>query len=219
MASINKTRLMIFDLDGTLIDSLQDLAASVNATFLSMRLPLRGVSDVREAIGHGALRLIEQLIPEKYKYKLQEAHTLFLEHYNENCSEKTTIYEGVIEYLEKIRLNKDLKIGLLTNKPFQPTERILKDLELAKYFDIVVGGDTLETRKPNPEGIEFIMKATGRTVDETVMVGDSIPDFDAARRAGVRCVGIQGGFGGQGSQEGDLSISKFSEINDLDLGL
>ncbi|MDB9743944.1 HAD-IA family hydrolase, partial [Fibrobacterales bacterium] len=146
-------------------------------------------------------------------------YTLFLEHYNENCSERTTIYDGVIAYLEKIKEIPGLKIGLLTNKPYQPTEKILKYLKLEQYFDIVVGGDTLKTRKPNPEGIEFIMKTMGRTAEETIMVGDSMPDFEAARRAGVRCLGIQGGFGGKGSQEGDLSISKFSEINDLDLGL
>jgi phosphoglycolate phosphatase len=213
------TRLIVFDLDGTLIDSLHDLAASVNATFLRMRLPLRGISEVRDAIGNGALRLIQELLPENYLYKLDEAHGLFLEHYTANCSEQTVIYEGVLPYLDKLKKIDDLKIGLLTNKPYAPTQKILEKLELTKYFDIVVGGDTLETRKPNPEGLEFIMKTTGRSQAETIMVGDSIPDFEAARRAAVRCIGIQGGFGGKGSSGADFNIEKFADIEKLDLGL
>ncbi len=206
----------IFDLDGTLIDSLEDLKASINYSFKTMGLSERSTEDVRVAIGNGALKLIIDLLPEESKDRSDEAFELFLPHYNEHCSEQTHIYDGVIEYLEKVSAHPEISTTLITNKPEVPTKIILDRLNLAKYFDLVIGGDTLETRKPDPEGILFSINKFGMSPDETVMIGDSTPDMMAAKSAGVNSVGISQGYGTSDINP-TWSISKFSEINGLNL--
>jgi len=206
----------IFDLDGTLIDSLEDLKASINYSFRVMGVPERSTEDVRIAIGNGALKLIIDLLPEEYKHRSDEAFELFLPHYNEHCSKQTHIYEGVIEYLELVSSHPEITTTLITNKPEVPTKIILERLNLVKYFDLVIGGDTLETRKPDPEGILFSMNRFSASAEETVMIGDSTPDMKAAQAAGVHSVGIAQGYGTSDINP-TWTITEFKEINSLNL--
>lgn len=209
-------KLFIFDLDGTLIDSLLDLAHSINYVFRTMKLPERSVEDVKTAIGNGALRLIEELLPEDQQDRKEEAFELFLPHYNEHCSENTIIYDGVREYLSILSTMNNIDVALLTNKPEEPTQIILDRLDLKKHFKLIIGGDTLPTRKPSPEGIEFAMNKFNVGKHETVMIGDSLPDIAAAKAAGVASIGISGGFG-EKEFTPDIRISNFSEITSLNL--
>ncbi len=209
-------KLILFDLDGTLIDSLKDLRHSVNFAFKSMNLPTRSVDDVKRAIGNGALRLIEELLPANAQNRKEEAFNLFLAHYNDHCSEKTIIYEGVREYLSKVSENPEIHTALITNKPEEPTRIILEKLDLAKHFELVIGGDTLPTRKPDPEGIQYALNHFSVIADDAVMVGDSLPDIAAAKGAGVKSIGITEGFG-ERAFEPDISINSFKEIETLNL--
>ncbi len=213
---MSKGKLFIFDLDGTLIDSLEDLKQSVNYAFRTMGIEEKSTEDVRKAIGNGALRLIEELLPDHSSHRKDEAFNHFITHYNEHCSEQTIIYEGVREFLTHLSENPLIRIALLTNKPEEATRIILKRLELDKFFGLVIGGDTLPLRKPDPAGILHAMEFFAISKSETVMIGDSLPDIKAARAAGVRSVGIQSGFG-DGSATPDVAVSKFSEIQKLRL--
>ncbi len=209
-------KLIIFDLDGTLIDSLEDLRHSVNFAFETMKLATRSLEAVRSAIGNGALRLIEELLPADAQDRKEEAFTLFLAHYNDHCSEKTIIYDGVREYLSKVSEHPEFHTALLTNKPEEPTRIILDKLDLAKHFELVIGGDTLPTRKPDPEGILYALNHFSVDPGDTVMVGDSLPDIAAAKGAGVKSIGISEGFG-ERTFEPDISINSFKEIEKLNL--
>lgn len=213
---MKKYKLFIFDLDGTLIDSLLDLAHSINYVFRTMELPERSVAEVKTAIGNGALRLIEELLPNDQQHRKEEAFNLFLPHYNEHCSENTIIYEGVREYLSELSDNEEICVALLTNKPEEPTQIILDRLDMKIHFKLVIGGDTLPTRKPDPAGIEFAMNKFNAAKEETIMIGDSLPDIAAAKAAGVTSIGISGGFG-EKEFTPDIRISKFSDISTLEL--
>ncbi len=213
---MNNKKLFIFDLDGTLIDSLEDLKHSVNHAFSTMDLPEQSSDQVRMAIGNGALRLIEELLPENAQHLKDEAFNLFLMHYNEHCSERTVIYEGVREYLTQLSENPKVHIALLTNKPEEPTRIILDKLNLACHFELVIGGDTLPTRKPNPSGIIHAMNHFKITEEHTIMIGDSLPDIAAAKGANVRSIGISGGFGADEFNP-NVRINSFKEINELQL--
>lgn len=208
--------LFIFDLDGTLIDSLEDLKHSVNYAFSQMNLPERSTDEVRTAIGNGALRLIEELLPEGEEQRKNEAFELFLPHYNKHCSEKTTIYNGVREFLDQLTNRDDITVALLTNKPEEPTRIILDRLDLAKHFELVIGGDTLPERKPSAAGINHAMEKFQKSKAETIMIGDSLPDIAAAKNAGVTSVGISEGFG-EREFTPDITINSFKEINTLNL--
>jgi len=212
--AMNDQKLFIFDLDGTLIDSLEDLKHSVNYAFETMNIPARTTDDVRRAIGNGALRLIEELLPPQESHRKDEAFNYFLPHYNDHCSEQTIIYDGVIEYLTYLRTKSHIRIALLTNKPELPTKTILQRLELAKFFDRVIGGDTLPKRKPDPDGILYAIEYFSIDRKNTVMIGDSLPDIAAAKTAGVLSVGIKSGYG-ETDISPDYSISIFADIAHL----
>lgn len=209
-------KLFIFDLDGTLIDSIHDLAYSINYTLRTMNLRECTTDEVRNAVGMGVSKLMLDLLPEGAKDRLQEALTHLLPHYNIHCSSQTHIYEGVHEYLEKLSSDTNIFVALLTNKPEIPTHIILRNLKMNDYFDLVIGGDTLSERKPQPTGILHAMEYFGVSKESTVMIGDSRPDIDAARAAGVRSVGICGGYG-ETDFIPDISISAFSDLADCQI--
>jgi len=208
--------LIIFDLDGTLIDSLEDLKVSINYAFRTMNIPERTTDEVRCAIGNGALRLIEELIPAAHAHRKNEAFDYFIAHYNDNCAEQTVVYDGVREYLAKVRSHAEIRTALLTNKPETPTKIILQRLGLDSFFDLVIGGDTLPKRKPDPMGIIYAMEYFNFSTEQTIMVGDSIQDIEAARNAGVKSVGITSGFGNT-TVIPDWSIDCFADINQIHL--
>lgn len=209
-------KLFIFDLDGTLIDSLEDIKNSVNYAFRTMNIKEKSTDEVRRAIGNGALRLIEELIPECELFRKEEAYNYYISHYNEHCSEETIVYDGVREYLQLLYQIPTVQIALLTNKPEESTKIILARLGLDIYFDLVIGGDTLPLRKPDPSGILYSMKHFSVTPSQTIMIGDSLPDIKAAHAAGVRSVGLVGGFG-DGHFVPDISVRTFVEMTELSL--
>ena len=186
--------LLIFDLDGTLVDSRLDLANAVNATRLHMGMEPLSNERVYSYVGNGAPVLIRRALGEQAtEAELQEALEFFLEFYRDHDLDYTTLYPGVKESLERLGAA-GKQMAVLTNKPLRMSQHIVAGLGVADYFLKVYGGNSFEFKKPNPVGIRTLMEVTGVGADRTVMVGDSAVDVATARNAGVRCCGVTYGF-------------------------
>ncbi len=192
----NKVKLVIFDLDGTLIDSERDLAASVNAMLVRYgrkELPLEVIGTY---IGDGAPMLIRRALGDPADREfLQEALNFFLMHYREHKLDSTRPYDGVEPMLEQLAGNgAGRKLAVLTNKPVRVSRDILAGLGMADSFFQIYGGNSFETKKPDPLGANTLLRETGVAPHEAVMVGDSQVDILTARNAGLWSVGVTYGF-------------------------
>jgi phosphoglycolate phosphatase len=186
--------LLIFDLDGTLIDSRLDLVNAVNATRVHMGMAELSHERVYSYVGNGAPVLIRRALGEQAtEAEVQEALEFFLEHYREHDLDYTTLYPGVKESLARLSAA-GKQMAVLTNKPLRMSQHIVAGLGVADYFLKVYGGNSFEFKKPNPIGIRTLMDITGIGVERTLMVGDSAVDVQTARNAGVRCCGVTYGF-------------------------
>jgi phosphoglycolate phosphatase len=186
--------LLIFDLDGTLIDSRLDLANAVNATRNHMGMDALANERVYSYVGNGAPVLIRRALGDQAtEAELQEALEFFLEYYRDHDLDFTTLYPGVKESLERLRAA-GKKMAVLTNKPVRMSRHIVEGLGVAPCFFQVYGGNSFEFKKPNPVGIEALMRESGVGRSDTLMVGDSYVDVQTARNAQVQCCGVTYGF-------------------------
>ena len=187
-------RLLVFDLDGTLIDSRRDLAESVNVLVVERggrELPLDSVTAM---VGEGAGLLVRRaLTAAGLEPDIESALPRFLEIYDERLLVHTQPYPGTREALDRLRLQ--TRLAILTNQPQHHTERVLRGLDLDKYFDTIVGGDTAHGRKPDATGLRYLIEKSGGTADTTMMIGDSVIDLRTARAAAVHICLVQYGFG------------------------
>lgn len=193
-------RALIFDLDGTLIDSKLDLALSVNAARSHMGLPPLEHEEIFGYVGQGAPMLIRQSLgSHATDEKVELALKYFLDYYRDHMLDNTVTYPGVREGLEELALRSPngapLQMAVLTNKPVRFSQRILEGLELAGYFQYVYGGNSFERKKPDPIGVEVLLRDFGRTPAEALMVGDSEIDIQTARNAGIWACGVTYGLG------------------------
>ena len=186
--------LLIFDLDGTLIDSRLDLAEAVNATRQHMGKEPLANERVYSYVGNGAPVLIRRAMGDQAtEAELQEALEYFMEYYGDHDLDYTTLYPGVKESLDRL-LAAQKRMAVLTNKPVRMSRSIVKGLGVADHFVQVYGGNSFEFKKPNPIGIEALMRETGIDRARTMMIGDSSVDVHTARNAGVQCCGVTYGF-------------------------
>jgi len=186
--------LVIFDLDGTLIDSKTDLANSVNAT--RAHLGLNPIEDdiVYSYVGNGAPVLIRKALgPEFSDEDVQESLQYFLAYYRDHMLEHTVLYSGMRETLDQLR-GESIAMGVLTNKPVRFSQAIVDGLGLGSHFRRVYGGNSFDYKKPHPVGIEALMAECGTTRDRTLMVGDSAVDVQTARNAQITACGVTWGF-------------------------
>ncbi len=192
--SLGDIRLLVFDLDGTLVDSATDLAAAVNDTIARLA-PEAGplsLDQVREFVGHGARRLIlRSFDAREIEADVEAALPVFLDRYRARLLETTHLYPGVAETLASLG---DRSLAVLTNKPGDMSRTILRGLGVADRFVGIVGGGDGPPHKPDPAGLLGLMAQVGVRPDETAMVGDSGIDVETGRRAGVRTVGVTYGF-------------------------
>lgn len=185
-------RALIFDLDGTLIDSKQDLIHSVNAMLVEMGREKLHEDTISGYIGHGAPKLVARALGNRAaEAEREQALKFFLAHYEEHKLDSTRPYPGVAEALEEMR---EFPMAVLTNKPVRVSRRILEGLGLAKYFRAVYGGNSFETKKPDPLGARKILEELGARAGETMMVGDSEVDVQTARNAGTLAAAVNYGF-------------------------
>ena len=197
--SINKRpKMVLIDLDGTLVDSVPDLAYCVDEMMTVLGRSARGEARVRQWVGNGVERLVkrallDQLDGEPDAADFQRALPIFMALYKDNVSKRSQLYPGVKEGLDFLR-GAGYRLGCITNKAEAFTVPLLKDLGVYDYFQIVVSGDTLPVKKPDPAPLLHAAKFFNVAADQSLMVGDSISDVQAARGAGFQIVCLSYGY-------------------------
>ena len=195
---VESLRLLVFDLDGTLIDSRKDLANSVNATLGHLGRPALPDNVIASYIGDGAGMLVRRALgdPDDEAF-VESTLTYFLDYYREHKLDHTHVYPGVLESLEALRVGTDgsrRQMAVLTNKPIGPSQAICDALGLSPYFFRIYGGNSFSTKKPDPQGLKALIREAGVDPFETVMIGDSEIDVQTARSAGGWALGCRFGL-------------------------
>ena len=205
-------RLLIFDLDGTLIDSEEDLALSVNATLRWLEMEPLPHPVIASYVGQGVTVLIQRALGARAKGNLVEkAAAYFLEYYRDHMLDHTRAYPEVKEGLERL---KPRQMAVLTNKPVDFSRAILTGLGLDRYFAFVYGGNSFDQKKPDPSGVIQLMKDTAAAAGQTLMIGDSETDIQTGRNAGVWTCGVTYGIGSHtlAAAKPDLVLNSMMEL-------
>jgi len=191
-------RLVMFDLDGTLVDSVPDLATAVDRMLVELGRKPAGVERVRQWVGNGARVLVRRALAGGLdhsavgKAETEEALVRFLDIYAD-CHELITLYPGVHELLEALS-TAAVELAVVTNKPERFVAPLLEQVGLGGYFRWIIGGDTLPQQKPDPAALLQVMRLAGVSQEQSLVVGDSRTDVLAARAAGVPCVAVSYGY-------------------------
>ena len=224
-------KLVMFDLDGTLIDSVPDIAVAINRMLEGIGRKAAGEELVRNWVGNGsaalvARALLNRLIPsDEIPQAIDDLQADptdlwnkgvegFQHHYSNNCAEYTRIYPGVIEFLDYLAAQR-VPMAILTNKPTLFTGPILEALKLDHYFQQVVCGDTCERKKPEPDQLNYLLEKFNTKPQQALMVGDSINDVLAARHANVPVIAVSYGYNYDGpiaNSKPDLVIDSLAEL-------
>ena len=208
----SEVRALIFDLDGTLIDSKLDLALSVNATLAELgREPLPH-EQIFSYVGQGAPALIARALGDSTaEDECRQGLEFFIRHYSAHKLDNTVLYPGVREALDALN---GFAMAVLTNKPVRVSRGILQGLGVAGRFRAVYGGNSFERKKPDPMGVESILREFGLDPAEGMIVGDSEVDVQTARNAGTWVCGVTYGFGSHrlGEYPPDLLVKSLTEL-------
>jgi phosphoglycolate phosphatase len=214
--------LLIFDLDGTLIDSKQDLANSVNATRVHMGLAPIGDDIVASWVGNGAPILIRRAMgPDAPESEVERALAYFLGYYRDHMLDNTILYPGVREGLEALHAS-GLQMAVLTNKPVRFSQALITGLGVGEHFFRVYGGNSFEQKKPHPIGIDTLREeAGGVAAERTLMIGDSAVDVLTARNAGVASCGVTWGLQPESVRAArpDLLVDRMQQLTDFVLAM
>ena len=197
---LSPKKLIIFDLDGTLIDSVPDLAAAVNHMLRELGYRAYEEYTIRLWVGNGAQTLVKRALSGSFTIDetIDETHfaqalNIFLTHYSKNLAVHTRPYKDVVTTLQQLH-TRGYRLAIVTNKPVDFVSPILKALSLEQLFEYFVGGDSLPERKPHPMPLLHVCEKLGTTVDEAVMIGDSKNDLLAANRAHMQSIGVTYGY-------------------------
>lgn len=205
-------KLLICDLDGTLIDSREDLATGVNLMREHYNLEKLSVDTVTSYIGNGAKSLAERAL-KGTDVDIDEALPIMKMHYKENMFNKTYLYDGVTEGLATLFEN-DCDLAIITNKPEKPAQAIAEHLKIDKYFKYIIGGDSNFALKPDPEAIYYVMKETECTAENCWIIGDNYTDLESGKHAGVKRCFADYGFGFLKGETYDLKVDSFQQMVD-----
>lgn len=214
---MKKYDTIIFDFDGTLLDTLKDLMISVNFVLNKYNFPCRSIDEIRRFLGNGVARLIELSIPEGVNNpRYEECLVDFRNHYSANMQNNTKSYKGINEVLEK--LSRDgYKIGVASNK-FDEALKELNKIYFGKYIKVAIGQTEELSKKPAPDIVYKVLEELGSTTDKAIYVGDSEVDVETAKNSRLVCVGVTWGFRDKEilKQEGaDYIIDKPKQLFDI----
>ena len=218
---LTNKKVIIFDLDGTLIDSSPDLALAINHMLSSTKKETFSLDEIHHWVGNGAQTLVKralsgsaQIASNIDEKEFEDALDIFLKFYAKNLAVQTITYPNVLSTLAKLKTH-GYKLVIVTNKPFDFVAPILKALKLEEYFEFHLGGDSLKEKKPNPAPLLYVCEKLNVTVDECVMIGDSKNDILAAQACGMKSIGVTYGYNyGEhiSTHNPDVYTSDFSEI-------
>lgn len=206
--------LVMFDLDGTLADTGEDLASSVNYTRSFFHLEPLENPLVYAHVGRGVEHLLRSTLPEKYQDRLQEVMEVFLRHYEDHLLDTTALYPHVRETLDYFARKKRV---VVSNKPYSFTVRVLYGLKIESCFDEVLGGDSVPQKKPDPGPLKQVLSGFGVSSRKALMVGDGATDIEAGKRAGVFTCGVTYGLGPKEelmASKPDLLVDDLWQLNE-----
>ncbi|CAA6808676.1 MAG: Phosphoglycolate phosphatase (EC [uncultured Sulfurovum sp.] len=218
-------KVIIFDLDGTLIDSSPDLALAINHMLKNIGRETFTLDEIHHWVGNGAEILVKRALSGSSKInssiepkEFEIALDIFLKFYAKNLAVETITYPHVLSTLTQLKEQGGYKLAIVTNKPFDFVEPILNALKLKEYFEFHLGGDSLKDKKPNPAPLLYVCDKLNVTVDECIMVGDSKNDILAAKACRMQSIGLTYGYNyGEpiSKHNPDVYFSDFSEISKL----
>ena len=218
-ASTSLPHAVLFDLDGTLIDSAPDIHAAVVELLATRALPALSLAQATAMIGNGVNKLVERAFAASGtpldEADLKQAISDMLPIYNRHLTGLTRLMPGVPDVLHQLR-DSGVQLALVTNKPQAATDEVLAHFGLTELFGAVLGGDAVSRKKPDPEALYLAMDHLGTDASNTVMVGDSAADVQSARNAGVRAIAIRGGYTNVPAEQlgADLTLDSLAELFD-----
>ncbi len=186
-------KLAVFDMDGTILDTLEDLKDSTNFALEKCGYPTRSYDEVRRFVGNGIRKLIERAVPEGLTVEqIDRVHEVFTEHYKVHCADKTKAYDGIKPLLEKLRAS-GVKTAVVSNKADYGVQELCKEY-FDGLFDYAVGEREGIRRKPAPDAVNEALRVLGIDKSEAVYIGDSDVDFETAKNAELPCISVLWGF-------------------------
>ncbi len=212
---MKKISLIVYDFDGTLVDTFADIADSVNLALTEMGLESLDKKTIRGYIGNGMVNLMTMSLKKSGCNDIETSVLLFQKHYSHHLLDQTNFYPNGKEIVEYFF---DKKNAVLSNKPINFIEKILKALSFFKPFDSIIGGDSLDVKKPDPKGLILIMNKFNCPPEKTLMIGDSSIDIETGKHAGVITCGVSYGLGNLGSltsSNPDYLIDNLSQLKSL----
>ncbi len=209
-------RHLVFDLDGTLVDTKDDLAEAVNVALMSIGLPREDPRTLWGYVGQGARTLVERALGATHAHRLDEAVAVFMPWYREHLLDHAAVYDGLWPVIDAL-VAEGAQCSVLTNKPADMSHTIVNGLRLAERFPRLIGGDSLPVKKPDPAGLLSLIAETHVPAAATLMIGDSAVDVATGRAAGVATCGVRWGFNGSAVVEShpDVTIAAPRELLDL----
>lgn len=206
-----KKKLIIFDLDGTLVDTSVDICNAINYAIEPLDVPPVSVEETKFLVGEGITRLFEKLLVRKHKkFSCSQLVERFSEYYSSHLIDFSAPYSNVLETLGSL---KGFRKAVVSNKRESFTMRIMNELDLVRFFEVVVGGDTVPSKKPSPEPLNYVLSKTAVAPEDAVIVGDSNYDIEAGKAAGIGTVGVTYGFRSiEYLREADFIIDGIGEL-------
>ncbi len=207
--------LIVFDLDGTLVDSLPDLAAAANYALRQLELPEHPPVEHQKMIGGGEKNYVRRFLGPDHQDHFDQALDIYLSHYSRHLGDKTRVYPGVRETLPRLA---SLKMAVLSNKREDLCQRVVQVMGLAEFFQAVRGGDSYGVLKPSSEGLGALIRELGSEPTRALMVGDKPEDIQTGRGAGVNTVAVTYGYGDLSkitAAQPDRVLDSFSQLTDL----
>jgi phosphoglycolate phosphatase len=207
--------LIVFDLDGTLVDSVPDLAAAANYALTRLGLPEQTVEAHKKLIGAGEKNFVRRFLGPDYQELYDQALALYLEHYSQHLGDETRVYPGVMETLTRLT---PVKKAVLSNKREDLARQVVEVMGLSGFFQAVRGGNSYGALKPSGEGLSTLIKELGSDPGRAFMVGDKPEDILAGRGAGARTVALTCGYSDPevlAAAKPDFTLDSFSQLTDL----